>query len=81
MERMKILKDYVMYCYDLKLDPFKKATKIKYINAAARYFVKINGIKDLEKKQKEIENILKYNTLTINKLKIDHENDLKKLPF
>lgn len=81
MNKMDIIKDYIMYCHDLKLDEKKKSTQKKYINAAMKYFVEFQGIKNFEEKQKELEDILKYNPLTIAKIKKEYEDNLKKLPF
>lgn len=84
MNKIDIIKDFVMYCYDLKLNTTKKETKEKYIKAYMKNFVEYNGynsIEEFEEKQKELENILKYNPLTIAKIKKEHENSLKELPF
>lgn len=81
MEKQEILRDFVKYCHDLKLDEKKKSTKTKYINATMKYFTEFQGIKNFEEKQKELENILKYNSLSIEKIKKDYIKELKQLPF
>ena len=81
MKKQEILKDFIKYCYDLKLDEKKKSTKTKYINAAMKYFTEFQGIRNFEEKQKELENILKYNPLSIEKIKKDYIKELKQLPF
>ena len=81
MTKQEILKDFVRYCHDLKLDEKKKSTKTKYINAALKYFTEFQEIKNFEQKQKELENILKYNSLSIEKIKKDYIKELKQLPF
>jgi hypothetical protein len=46
-----------------------------------KYFVEFQGINNFEEKQKELENILKYNSLSIEKIKKDYIKELKQLPF
>lgn len=81
MERIDILKDFVNYCHDLKLNQNKKSVQNQYINAHMKYFTEYHGVKNFEEKRKEIENTIKYNPLTIAKLKKELANNLKELPF
>lgn len=81
MDRMEILKDYISYCYDTKKDARKKENRKKFVNAYIKNRVEYYGIENIENIQKEVENILKYNPLTIAKLFEDHKKDVESLPF
>ena len=64
-ERMEIIKEYCNYCKDTKKDFKSPRTKRNFLNDFILNDIKINGIKNIEGKTKEIENALKYNNLTI----------------
>lgn len=64
-ERIEILKEYCNYCKDTKKDWKSTRTKKDFLNDFILNDIKMNGIKNLEEKRKEIENALKYNNLTI----------------
>lgn len=81
MNKEDIIKDFVGFCHDLKLNINKKENKNKYINAYMQNYVKYNGILNFDKEKKKIENTLKYNTLTIDKYKKEYEESLNILPF
>lgn len=64
-ERMEIIKEYCKYCKDTKKDFKSPRTKRNFLNDFILQDIKINGIKNIEGKTKEIENALKYNNLAI----------------
>lgn len=63
--RIEIIKEYCNYCKDTKKDYKSPRTKRAFQTDFILQDVKMNGIKNLEEKMKEIENALKYNNLTI----------------
>ena len=78
MERIKILKDFVNFCTDCKLDKKEKKSKTKYTNAYIKNHITYNGIENIETIRKEIEDTLKYNPLTIEKIKKERLKGEKK---
>ena len=69
MNRKEIIKDFINYCIDTKQDTTKKTSKNRYISAYMLNYVNYYGIKQFENTRKQLENILKYNPLTIDKIK------------
>ena len=81
MSRIEIIKEFVSYCIDTKLNTKQKTSKNKFINAHMLNHAEYYGIKNFENTKKQIENILKYNPLTIEKMKQEKIKDLQQLPF
>lgn len=71
LNKEKILKDYIKFCNDTKQETKSKKAKKEYIKYLTLYIYNFGqiSINEVEKVQHEIENILKYNTLTIEHFK------------
>ena len=63
--RTEIIKEFCRYCKDTKKDFKSPRTKRNFLNDFILNDIKMNGIKNIKEKTKEIENALKYNNLTI----------------
>lgn len=71
LNRKKVLEDYVKFCNDTNMDTKSKKSKETYKNELIRYMYNFGQItiSEFDNIKHEIGNILKYNTLTIEKLK------------
>lgn len=71
LDRKKVLEEYVKFCNDTNMDTKSKKSKETYKNELTRYLYNFGQItiSEFDNVKHEIENILKYNTLTIEKLK------------
>ncbi len=71
LDRKKVLEEYVKFCNDTNMDTKSKKSKETYKNELTRYLYDFGQItiSEFDNVKHEIENILKYNTLTIEKLK------------
>ena len=67
MNRNEIIKDYIKFCNDTKRNANDRKNRKIYAKNLALYMLSFGqiSIDKFENTMKEIENILKYNTLTI----------------
>jgi hypothetical protein len=71
LNRKKVLEDYVKFCNDTNMDTKSKKSKETYKKVLVQYMYYFGQItiSEFDNVKHEIDNLLKYNTLTIEKLK------------
>jgi hypothetical protein len=71
MEKLEILSEFVKFCNDTKQNTKSRTTKYNFAYKLILYLYSYKKIKleEIEETRENIMNILKYNALTIEKIK------------